>query len=142
MNEQLTSAFSKTKCARVLKRLRLRYSLPRVLVHRRLFHAMQQPCLTERSVGADYVIKHKKMVLWGDKHNLARKFPYLVAGICIAGIAKSIVILARQMINDAHAAQVPDIASSLPIPGAADRVPEAGGVHPLAPIVRSWQQVF
>src|SRR6266568_5902212 len=46
------------------------------------------------------------------------------------------------MIDDPHGAQIPQVASMLPVCWAPNRVPKARGVHSLTAVVSCWQQIL
>ena len=103
---------------------------------------MQQPRLFERGVRADDPIEDEEQIRRRRIENFTRELLQLFARICVAGIAHRVVVLAGHMIHYAHRAKIPQIASMLEIFRAADRVPEAGGVHALPAVVGCRQKIL
>ena len=113
-----------------------------MLVEIRLIHSMKKPCFPKRGILAHYAIKNEKDVRPGHINNFTCEAAEFPGRIRFAGIPHRVVILAGNVVNYTHGADVPEIMRAIPILSTAHRIPKARGIHPLASIIRGGQHIF
>ena len=90
-------------------------------------------------MGADDAIKDKKNALLGHVDEFAGETPEFFPRVRVAGVPHRVVILAGNMIDEAHSTEVPQITGPVPIFTAPYGVPVAGRIHALPAVVGSRQ---
>ena len=113
-----------------------------MLVDTGLSHSMKKPGFPEGGILAHYTIKNKKDVPTRHINNFTREAAEFPGRISFAGIPHRVVILAGDVVNYTHGADVPEIMRAIPILSTAHRIPKARGIHPLASIIRGGQHIF